>query len=135
MDEFREESFSRVGASCRRKIGKFFRIDIKMAIVMISQLFDPEFRQSKFLGLTDTFLFGHIGEMQWRLATAGMVFRQHIPEGARSASRSDACFRLIIHGIHGYWPFLTFRWPTGARTRKERTGGWSRHDPSLRHDL
>ena len=80
MDEFREESFSRVGASCRRKIGKFFRIDIEMAIVMISQLFDPEFRQSKFLGLTDTFLFGHIGEMQWRLATAGMVFRQHIPE-------------------------------------------------------
>ncbi len=75
MDEFREEGFCRVGTPGRGEVGELLRVDIEMAIIMVGQLLDPEFRQPDFLGLGDSLIVGHVGEMQRRLATPGVILR------------------------------------------------------------
>lgn len=75
---------------------------------MVGKLLDPKPRQTELLGLGDPFVFGHIGEMQRRLASTGMVLGKHVTDqdtGLRSFRYFPDMLNLlscnhILHHMH-----------------------------------
>ena len=84
----------------RRKIGELRGVDIEMPVIMVGQLLDAELRQPQLPRPGDALLGRHIGEMDRRFASSGMVLGQHIPERPGGAARRDAGFRHVLQLCH-----------------------------------